>query len=54
VEGLVAGVARLLRDPAGRARMGAAARADVRERFNWDALAERLLPAYGLSSGRGT
>jgi len=54
VEGLVAAAARLLGDPAGRARMGAAARADVRERFNWDALAERLLPAYGLSSGRGT
>jgi glycosyltransferase involved in cell wall biosynthesis len=50
VEGLVAAAVRLLGDPAERARMAAAARDDARERFNWDALADRLLPAYGVSS----
>ena len=48
-EGLATAIARLLGDPALRARMGAAGRARVRELFTWDRAAGRLTELYGLA-----
>jgi glycosyltransferase involved in cell wall biosynthesis len=47
-------IATLLRDPERRAKMGAAGRADVLERFSYDRVADSLLDAYTemVASGR--
>jgi alpha-maltose-1-phosphate synthase len=43
---LAAAVKELMRDPARRARMGAAARTRVLERFSWEAIAEETMAFY--------
>ena len=45
-------IRRLLGDPALAARLGAAARQRIVERFTWDAVAERCLAAYGKERAR--
>lgn len=47
VQGLTTAATELLKDPATRAQMGAAARMDVLERFGWDRLATQLEEVYG-------
>jgi glycosyltransferase involved in cell wall biosynthesis len=49
VAALSAAAVDVLRDTAARVRMGRAAALDVRERFAWDRLAERVERAYRLS-----
>jgi glycosyltransferase involved in cell wall biosynthesis len=51
-EALAAALVRLHADPALRARLGSAARADVVERHTWDAVAARILALAGLGAGR--
>lgn len=46
-QGLAAAIEKLLADPALRARMGAAGRARVRERFTWERSVARLEELYG-------
>ncbi len=46
VGGLVDGMERLIREPALRARMGAAGRRKVLQRYAWDAKVERMLALY--------
>jgi len=53
VAGLVAAAARLLENPPERGRLGAAARADARARFNWEQLAARAVQAYAAVAADG-
>jgi len=54
VPALRAAVERLLGDPELRERLGAAGRAQARERFGWDGVIERTLAVYrdALASAR--
>jgi glycosyltransferase involved in cell wall biosynthesis len=47
-------LARVLADGDGRARVAAAARHDMRERFAWDTVAARLLEVYRRAAGTRT
>ncbi len=49
--GLSAAIARLLADPALRAKMGAAGRERVRKLFTWDQSVARLSELYALAEG---
>jgi starch synthase len=44
-------VERLLAEPELRERLGGAARARARERFDWDTVIERTLEVYGSAAG---
>jgi glycosyltransferase involved in cell wall biosynthesis len=50
---LAGAVARLMRDPAAAAEMGARGREDVRKGFSWEVIVDRLVEVYaGVSPAR--
>jgi colanic acid/amylovoran biosynthesis glycosyltransferase len=53
VQGLRSAIARLLANPALRAKMGAAGRQRVKKLFTWDHCVERLQQLYTLSAQPG-
>lgn len=54
VDGLTAAMIDLARDPARRARLGAAGRRRVTERYDWEILTDRTLQIYAELSGTGS
>jgi glycosyltransferase involved in cell wall biosynthesis len=52
VAALAGAIARLMRDPAAAAEMGARGREDVREGFSWEVIVERLVGVYGSIARR--